>query len=163
MYRTSTMYRIHLTIVGKGSRGPLGELVEEYLKRVGPYARIEIHEIKEEAFRYSEDRPRVIREEGKRIESALVDDAFTIVLSAEGKGMPSEKFAEALDKWSEQEARPLQFVIGGPLGIDPVIKKRADLLLSLSEMTFPHDVARVLLLEQLYRAFTIQKGKTYHY
>jgi 23S rRNA (pseudouridine1915-N3)-methyltransferase len=157
------MYSIRLVVIGRVSKGPLGELTAEYLKRLGAYAKVEIKEVKEEAFRSVDERGRVLKEEAERMEKALAQDAYTIILSAEGKGMASEEFAKALEKWSEHGARKIQFVIGGPLGLADSIKERADLLFSLSPLTFPHDLARVLLLEQLYRGITIKKGKTYHY
>ena len=157
------MYAIRLLVMGKISKGPQGELTAEYLKRLRPYAKMEIKEGKEETFRSVDEKARVLKEEAGRIEKMLVQDAYTIVLSVEGKGMASEDFAKALEEWSEHGARQIQFVIGGPLGLADSIKQRANLLLSLSPLTFPHDLARVLLLEQLYRGITIQKGKTYHY
>ncbi|HLD18016.1 MAG TPA: 23S rRNA (pseudouridine(1915)-N(3))-methyltransferase RlmH [Patescibacteria group bacterium] len=157
------MYSFFFLFVGKQKSGPFRDLAEEYLKRIGPYAKVIVREIPEESFRSEQDRERVLALETESIRAAIPDGALVVVLDASGKGMNSVHLSEAMAAWSEQERRTLAFVIGGPLGVHDALKKEADVLLSLSPMTFPHDLARVLLLEQLYRALMIQKRKTYHY
>ena len=139
------MFRIKLIQVGKTKKGPLQELSAKYLKRLSAYAKIEtiiVKELTAETFN---------------------KDGFTIVLSEDGQTMDSHTFANALESWSENRQRELTFVIAGPFGFDRALAKNVDLTLSLSPMTMPHELALVVLLEQLYRAGTILSGKTYHY
>lgn len=144
-------------------KGARSELAEVYLKRISPYAKIEIQSLKEEKFRSVSDANRVKRIEAERIQKALIPNAFHLLLTEHGDEYSTTEFANKIAVWSEHETRQLQFVIGGPLGLDAELHKDFNATLALSKMTFPHELAQVLLLEQLYRAFTIQKGKTYHY
>lgn len=93
----------------------------------------------------------------------LEEQDVAIILAEEVKTMDSPSFAQSLTKWSDQGQRELTFIIAGPFGFDRALLKHADHVLSLSPMTFPHEMAYVILLEQLYRAGTILTGKTYHY
>ena len=140
------MFRIKIIQVGKVKKGPLHEISSEFLKRLTLYAKIEIITVKE---LYPEN----IKKQG----------ACTIMLSEDGKTMDSKIFAQSLLKWSEQGQRELTFIIAGPFGFDRSLLKEVDVILSLSPMTFTHEMAYLLLLEQLYRAGTILAGKTYHY
>jgi 23S rRNA (pseudouridine1915-N3)-methyltransferase len=157
------MYQINILVIGSLKSGPLKILVNEYLKRLNQYAKIETIEISEEKFRAKEDMTRVKTKEAKKIRQKLNKEAFKILLTERGKQFTSEEFSRHLNLWSENESRPIQIIIGGPLGLDESLAKDVDFQLALSKMTFPHDLAHVFLLEQLYRAFTIQTGKTYHY
>jgi len=157
------MYKIHLITVGKQKPGPHKEITEEYLKRLRSDILFQIIEVSETPFRSSAEREKVLKTEAEKIRKALPKDSFLIALEATGKTFTSEVFASKLDQWAEGGARPLTIIIGGPLGLSDEIKKEADLLLSLSPMTMPHDLARVVLLEQVYRAMTILRGKVYHY
>jgi 23S rRNA (pseudouridine1915-N3)-methyltransferase len=100
--------------------------------------------------------------EVERLDTLPADDSLVILLDDAGKTFDSKTFARQLDRWAEGGARPLTFVIGGAFGFTDEIKKGAHVRLSLSPMTMPHDLARVVLLEQIYRAVTIQQGKRYH-
>lgn len=100
--------------------------------------------------------------EGKRILKMLDADAFLIVLERTGEQMPSEKFASLIERETEA-GRPLAFVIGGAHGLSTMVLARADKKISFSQMTFTHEMARIFLIEQLYRAETILAGKKYHY
>ena len=140
------MFRIKIIQVGKVKKGPLEELSSEFIKRLSVYVKIEIIPVKELSLIN-------IKKEG----------AYTIMLSEDGKTMDSKMFARTLVKWSEQGQRELTFIIAGPFGFDRSLLKNVDVILSLSPMTFTHEMAYLLLLEQLYRAGTILNGKTYHY
>ena len=140
------MFRIKIIQVGKVKKGPLEELSSEFIKRLSVYVKIEIIPVKELSLIN-------IKKEG----------AYTIMLSEDGKTMDSKMFARTLVKWSEQGQRELTFIIAGPFGFDRSLLKNVDVILSLSPMTFTHEMAYILLLEQLYRAGTILNGKTYHY
>ncbi|MFA6549311.1 MAG: 23S rRNA (pseudouridine(1915)-N(3))-methyltransferase RlmH [Candidatus Margulisiibacteriota bacterium] len=152
-----------LIIVGKQKPGPHQEICNDYLKRLRSDVVIKIIELTETPFHSTAEKNKVLKTETEKIQRAIPTDSFLIVLDATGKTFTSEKFAEQLDRLAEGGARPLTIVIGGPLGLSDEIKKEANLLLSLSPMTMPHDLARVVLLEQVYRAMMILKGKTYHY
>lgn len=157
------MYCLTLIMIGKPKASPHQEIVSDYLKRLGPYAKVEIVSIVEEPFRSQADVSRVLKIEADRIRDAWSSDAFRVVLAAEGKEFDSKQFAQKIALWGESGARPIEFILGGPLGLDPSLQKDANATVSLSQLTFPHDLARVMLFEQVYRAMTILKGKTYHY
>lgn len=157
------MYKITLIIIGGQKTGPHKELSDEYSKRLKADVSLKITEVTETPFHSPAEREKILKIEGEKIRKAIPKDSFLIILEATGKTFTSEAFAGKLDQWAEGGARPLTIVIGGPLGLSDKIKKEANLLLSLSPMTMPHDLARVVLLEQIYRAMTILKGKVYHY
>lgn len=139
------MQKIEIITVGKLKRGSLKDLAVEYLKRLGPFMKVK--EV-------------VVDELSAEL---LEEQTTTIMLAEDGKTMDSVTFANTLNKWSEHGQRELTFIIAGPFGFDRELLKHADHVLSLSPMTFPHEMAYVILLEQLYRAGTILAGKTYHY
>lgn len=157
------MYKISIVVVGKMKSGPHETLVSDYLRRLKPYAKIVVHEVTEKSFRSASEREQVLKYEAEKITAAIPKDVFIVVLDAEGKAMSSTAFASEIDRRSEHGARELVFVIGSALGLHDEVKKRADLRLSLSPMTFPHELARVVLMEQIYRAMTILNKKTYNY
>jgi 23S rRNA (pseudouridine1915-N3)-methyltransferase len=157
------MYQFEFITVGKLKHGPHKELVDEYEKRLGQYANIEHTVVAEERFDSQNQRERVLKKEADRIRKKISRDAFSILLSEDGKLFRSKHFALKLSKWSENERRNIQFITGGPLGVDRSLQNDVDFTLSLSPLTMPHDLAQVVLLEQVYRAMTILKGKTYHY
>ena len=138
-----------IAAVGKVKKKPLLELTAEYLKRINHYAAIEVVEIKDSNK----------QDECSRL-LTLIDKekAFCIALSEDGKEFSSRQFA---DKLSSIHSKIL-FVIGGPDGLTDELKKRADMIFSLSKMTFPHEMARMLLSEQLFRALNILRGGKYH-
>lgn len=157
------MHRYIILCPGRPDRGAVEELVDTYKKRLNPYAKIEEIWVKEVPFRSANDATRVRSEESDAFRARLPKDTFVVALTEEGKTFDSLAFAKTLERWAEGGARPVAFLIGGPLGLDRALLKEADAQLSLSPLTFPHNVARALLFEQLYRAGTILSGKTYHY
>ncbi|MRG26699.1 23S rRNA (pseudouridine(1915)-N(3))-methyltransferase RlmH [Laceyella tengchongensis] len=157
--------KIQLITVGKLKEKYLKQACDEYLKRLTPYAKVEIVEVNEEKAQdpvHEAEVALIKRKEGERILKALSPDAFFIALAIEGKSLSSPEFANKLERLGTYGQSHVVFVIGGSYGIAPEVLKRADLLLSFSAMTFPHQLIRIFLLEQIYRAFKIIRGETYH-
>ncbi len=130
-------------------------LQEEYLGRLSHFVNCEITELKDSA---SFDTPET---EGKRILQALHPKAFVVLLDVKGQSLTSYKLAELIENWQMESRKEIVFVIGGPKGVSWEVAERADFRLSLSFLTFTHEMARVLLLEQLFRAYSIIKGFPY--
>ena len=154
------MLDVKIIAVGKVKNKNFGAAIVEYLKRIKPYARIELVEVKPEAFG-SQNKEVAKKTEGERLLKSLASEAAGMVylLQEQGKEFNSEKFARFLEK---QNSRVV-LVIAGALGFSDEIKNKYPNSISLSQMTIPHELARVVLLEQLYRAATIIQGKEYHY
>ncbi|MBI2414068.1 MAG: 23S rRNA (pseudouridine(1915)-N(3))-methyltransferase RlmH [Deltaproteobacteria bacterium] len=135
----------------------------EYLKRIASYAQIETIDIKEEKYSVKTPRAEVLKREGERILAKLKPADFNIVLSDKGTGFSSEAFAIKIGDIIGGRAgkKGIAFVIGGPYGLSKEVLEAADLVLSLSRMTLPHDLARLFLAEQVYRAFTILRNEPY--
>ena len=154
---------MNLTViaVGKLNAAYYRQAAAEYEKRLGAFCRVHVAELAEEPVAEKNAGPAVIEraleKEGRAILAAVPKGAALVALCVEGKAMSSEELAQAL----EGQAR-LCFIIGGSFGLDESVKAASDLRLSLSRMTFPHHLARVMLAEQVYRAFTIQNGGRYH-
>ena len=159
------MIQVKLICVGKMREKYYTDAFAEYAKRLQAYCRLELLEIAEQRL---PDRPSdreiaaALEREGQEILKAVPADACTVALCVEGRQMPSEGMA-ALIAERESSGKPkLCFVIGGSVGLAPSVKARADKRLSMSQMTFPHHLARVMLIEQLYRGFKISEGSQYH-
>jgi len=154
-------YPIHIQIivVGKLRQDFWRAAAEQYLGRLQHYAATSITEARDVLGR-GRSESEAIAEESKEITRRLRPEALVILLDKDGKKFSSEQLAGLLKKEIEGGRRLLQFIIGGPAGVAPEL--RAGLRLSLSAMTLPHELARVVLLEQLYRAFTILRGEKYH-
>ncbi len=156
----------HVTMITVGSLKEtyLTDAIAEYKKRLTAYARVEEIELKEERI-VDEDQPAHVRAaltaEGERILKALPKDAYTVALCVEGASYDSVALAAALGKAAEGSGK-IALVIGSSHGLAPQVKAACDLRLSVSSLTFPHQLMRVLLYEILYRTFTIQNGKKYH-
>ena len=152
---------ISIVAVGKIKEKSLSQLIEEYKKRIGAYSKIEIIEGSDEPNdRLSDEKVKEI--EGQRIIKQLKKDSYVIMLSLKGKQMDSIKFSREIEKINTYNSSHITFVIGGSVGVSEQVEQRADLLLKLSEMTFPHNIARLLILEQIYRAYKILNNETYH-
>ena len=148
---------ITILAVGKIKESFYREALAEYQKRLSRYCRLEIVEVADEP---AED---AIREkEAQRILKRLRDNSFVITLEIAGKKYDSEKFAKKLENLALSGKSQLVFIIGGSLGLHSSVSARADLSLSFSDMTFPHQLMRVILTEQIYRAFRIISGEPYH-
>ncbi len=158
--------RIQIIQVGKTRAPFIKEAEKEYLKRLESMARVEVTTLRESPIPESANkqlRDRSREAEGKAILDALPKDSYVIVLDETGRCFDSLEFAAQLKKIRDFENGKITFVIGGPFGLSDHIKSRANLLLSFSTFTFTHEMIRVLLLEQLFRAHTIHTNKTYHY
>lgn len=154
------MFNIHIIVVGKLKEDYWKSAEAEYLKRLKQYAKIRITEIQEEPLH--NDRLKIKKIEAQKIEEKISPGSFIVALHERGKTMDSEKLAKWLEKKS-QDGTEVALIIGGPLGLDPKFLERAHMQLSFSEFTFPHQMIRVILLEQLYRTGTILAQKQYHY
>jgi len=158
---------MHLRIVavGKIKEPFLREGIAEYEKRLRPYVNLRITEIAEEI------RPKgaspaneaaALQKEGDRILGAIPDGSLVVALDISGQGWTSVDLADAFRVWELAGRNPVVFVIGGDLGLSPEVIARSELRLSLSKLTFTHPMARLILLEQVYRAFRILRGEPYH-
>ena len=139
--------------------------IEEFSKRLKPYAKINIVEVADEKApeTLSEaDMEIVKKKEAERLLAKIGENDYVIVLAIEGKMKTSEELAAGLDSLMTYGRSKVSFVIGGSLGLHESIYKRADELLSFSKMTFPHQLMKLILLEQVYRAFKIMKNEPYH-
>jgi len=154
--------KFKLICIGKLSETWQREAAEDYETRVRRYFPLDIVELKEEKGGRKGDTAGILKREGARILEKVPERAFLIVLDEHGRSLGSEPLADLLSAEMLHGGRDWCLVLGGPYGLDPEIRKRADLLLSLSKMTFTHQIARVLLLEQLYRSCTIIKKEPYH-
>ena len=156
---------ITIISVGKIKEKYLSEAIKEYSKRLSRYCKLDIMELPDEQ---TPDRAgealeaQIKQKEGQRIMRALKEDTYVIALAIEGKKMNSEGFAEKLEQLGIQGKSHVTFVIGGSLGLAPEVLKRADFLLSFSDLTFPHQLMRVILLEQVYRCYRIINHEPYH-
>ena len=159
------MLSIRLICVGKLKERFYAEAVAEYAKRLSAFCRLELIELPEERLGENPSDSEIetaLNREAEQIERKLLKDGTLICLCVEGGQMESEAFAGLLTR-TESSGRPrLSFVIGGSFGLARRLKDRADLRLSMSKMTFPHHLARVMLLEQIYRGFQIKEGSRYH-
>ena len=157
--------QIRVIAVGRIKEKYLQDGIAEYEKRLRPYAKVQIVEISEEK-RPASATPSVERialeKEGDRILAAVPEGSFLIALDVKGISWSSEELAASLREWELSGQNQLAFVIGGDLGLSPAVIARSDLRLSLSKMTFTHPIARLLLVEQVYRAFRIMRGEPYH-
>ncbi len=156
---------IYIICVGKIKEKYLKEAIAEYSKRLSRYCRLEIIEIPDEKTpdNASEKEEMQIKEkEGSAILRSIKDNMFVTVLDLKGKMMSSEEFSNLIDKWGIEGKSNLAFVIGGSLGLSREVISRADYSISFSKMTFPHQLMRVFLLEQIYRGYRISNGEPYH-
>ena len=157
--------KITCVVVGKIKEKYFTDAIKEYSKRLSRYCKLEIVELADEKTPdgASEAEEAAIREkEGERILKALKDDAYVIALAIEGKMLDSVELSKKIESLGIGGTSHIAFVIGGSLGLAPAVMKRADYALSFSRMTFPHQLMRVVLLEQLYRSYRIMKHEPYH-
>lgn len=152
--------RITLVAVGRLKEPHFKQAAEEYLKRLGPYATLEVVEVADRDV--TRDEARALAEEGAAVLRALPEGAHVVVLDIQGTQRSSERFAEWLDSCMSESRSHLAFIIGGAAGLAPEVLARANERMSLGPMTLPHQLARVVLLEQIYRAFRIVRGEPYH-
>ena len=151
--------RLRLIWVGKTRNEHLRALVEDYLKRLSRFARCEVVETRESA---AADERACLEEESKRMMGSLASDTFIVLLDVEGeKQWSSTELAAQVENWQSRSVKEVAFVVGGHFGVSDELRGRAGARWSLSRLTLTHEMARVLLVEQLYRAFTILRGLPY--
>ena len=158
------MVILTLITVGTLKENYLKDAVSEYKKRLLQYARVEEINIKEESIHNEDDRAeieRALNAEGEKILSAIPKDSAVIALCVEGKELDSPALAEKIAEMQNDKGK-ITLIIGSSYGLAPAVKARADYRLSLSKLTFPHQLMRPVLLETVYRSFTIIAGKRYH-
>ena len=157
--------KIKIVTVGKLKEKYLKDGIAEYSKRLSRFANLEMIELADEKTpdrASNSENQKILELEGTRILSKIADRDFVIVLAIEGKTLSSEEFSKQLEQAPINGFSTLTFVIGGSLGLSPQVKKRANLFLSFGRLTLPHQLMRLVLVEQIYRAFTIQQGSPYH-
>lgn len=153
--------RVHVLAVGRLQEPGLRAAADAYVKRIGHYFRLEVHEIAAPGRTRSD--PRKVREaEAERIMAAAPAGCDLVALTRSGQGMSSRRLATYLEELATYGRDGVAFAIGGAEGLGPRVLEAARYRLSLSPMTLSHDLARVVLLEQLYRAGTIMRGEPYH-
>jgi 23S rRNA (pseudouridine1915-N3)-methyltransferase len=145
--------KLRFVWVGKTRRAPIRELVEDYIGRLRHFAPVEVVELRDRS--EAGDARQIIEREGEEILSRVSNDAFVVALDERGREMDSFKLAELIEKHRVGGTRQMTFVVGGHQGLAEAVRRRAGLVLALSRMTLTHEMARVLLTEQVYRAFTI--------
>ena len=157
--------KITICCVGKVKEKFYVQAIEEYSKRLSRYCKLEIIEVQDEKTpdNASENLNLQIKQkEGERILSAIKDDAYVCALAIEGKMLDSVELSQKIDRLGIEGKSNIVFAIGGSLGLSKEVLDRADYYLSFSKMTFPHQLMRVILLEQIYRSYRIIKGEPYH-
>lgn len=151
--------QINLIVVGNIKEGYLRDACSEYRKRLQAFAKLSVIEVPEE----TKGSIHLCKaKEGEHILKKIAKDTYVIVLAIEGKSLSSERFAAKIEQLGIYGNSHLTFIIGGSNGLSQNVMERADLKLSFSPMTFPHQLMRVILLEQIYRAFKIIRGESYH-
>ena len=159
------MLNVNIICVGKIKESFFRDAIEEYSKRLNSYCSLNIIELKDEKIpnNPSEKDNQIIKEkEGSNILSHIKKDTYIICLDLKGKQYSSEEFSQKINNISNNISSSITFIIGGSLGISQNVLKKANESISFSKMTFPHQLFRVILLEQIYRAFKIMNNETYH-
>ncbi len=157
--------KVTIICVGKLKEKYWRDAIGEYSKRLSRYFKLDIVEVADEKAPETmspAQEAEVKEKEGQRILKNIKEDAFVVALAVEGKQLSSEELAEFMAKKGVSGISHIIFVIGGSLGLSPAVMRRADFALSFSRMTFPHQMMRVILLEQIYRAERIQRNEPYH-
>ena len=157
--------KITIITVGKLKEKYLKDAISEYSKRLSRYCKLEVIEVADEKTpdQAGEGMETMIREkEAERILKYIREDAYVVTLEIKGKQLTSEELAEKIDRLGVQGKSHIQFMIGGSIGLGGTVLNRSDYALSFSRMTFPHQLMRVILLEQIYRSYRIINGEPYH-
>ena len=157
--------KINIACVGKVKDAFYREAVAEYAKRLSRFCTLEIAEVGDEKAPETlspAEEAQVMEREGEKLLTRILPGEFVVCLTIDGKRFSSEQFAQTLQATIERSFPSITFVIGGSLGLSPAVTSRADLKLSISDMTLPHGLCRVVLLEQIYRAFKINAHEPYH-
>jgi 23S rRNA (pseudouridine1915-N3)-methyltransferase len=154
--------RIRIFWIGKTQNAPIKSLISDYLDRLRHMAPVEIHEAPDFSKRRGLTGASLLAAERTEIDRFLAADSRKVVLDEQGAQLTSTEFARWIEAAQIQGVREVSFIIGGPAGLDPALREQAHFRLSLGRMTWTHEMARVLLLEQIYRAFSILRNIPYH-
>ena len=157
--------KIRIITVGKIKESYLKSAIAEYQKRLGKYCKLEILEVADEKTPEQageHEKELIMAKEGERLQKLIPPEAYCITLEIEGKALSSEQFASQIEELGIRGRSQIVFVIGGSLGLHASVRKRSDFALSFSAMTFPHQLMRVILLEQIYRSYRIINHEPYH-
>lgn len=156
--------KIKILCVGKIKEKFFNDALLEYKKRLSGYCKIEIIEVNDEKIKYENESNKQIamKKEGERLLAKIKDNDYLVTLEIKGEKMSSENLANKINKLSIEGVSNIVFLIGGSYGISKEVRNRSNFSLSFSEMTFPHQLMRVVLLEQIYRVFKINKNEPYH-
>lgn len=157
--------RIKIICVGKLKETYLKDGIAEYVKRIGRFAKCDIIELPDEKTpdqASPADNLNILEREGNKILTKIGDRDYVVALAIEGKQSSSEDFAKQMTKITLAGSSTITFIIGGSLGLDARVKKRANYLMSFGLLTLPHQLMRLVLVEQIYRGFMIQQGSPYH-
>jgi len=158
--------KITIVCAGKLKEKYLQAGIAEFLKRLKPFAQVEIREIHEEKMPETPseaEKQQVLTREGEKLLRLVPEGSYLFVLDVYGEELASEELAARLDRLALGGRSNLTFLIGGAFGLSPAVRQAADLRLSFSRMTFTHQMVRLLLVEQIYRAFKINRGEKYHW
>lgn len=158
--------RISIITAGKIKEKYLTAGIAEFVKRLGPYCRLEVIEVDEERMPENPsdaEKTKALAKEGERLLKAVRDSSYLMVLDVAGKPLSSEELSAKLDKLGLEGQSDLTFIIGGAFGLSDEVRKAAKERLSFSKLTFTHQMIRLLLVEQIYRAFRISRGEPYHW
>ncbi|WP_294447904.1 MULTISPECIES: 23S rRNA (pseudouridine(1915)-N(3))-methyltransferase RlmH [Ruminococcus] len=160
------MIKINIICIGKIKEKYFTDAIAEYAKRLTAFCKFNIVELSEERIKSNTPNQsqidEVISSEGKRIMQKISPSDYVVAMCIEGKLMSSEELSKLIDNASVSGKSTVDFIIGGSYGLDESVKKRSDVRLSMSKMTFPHQMARMILSEQIYRAFEISSNGKYH-
>lgn len=155
--------KITLMVVGKTTTANLRSGIEEYAKRVNRYIPFDIVELPDIKTSRKLTEAKQKETEGEMMLSRIQPSDYVVLLDEHGKEMTSREFSQNLEKKAQTVSKQLYFIVGGPYGFSPEVYSRANEKLSLSKMTFPHEMVRLFFVEQLYRAMTIQRNEPYHH
>ena len=154
--------KIKIIALGKIKEKFVKDGIEEFLKRLVPYASVEMVELSPIEIKDENLTEKILEAEGEKILSHIKPLSYVITLEIQGKLLSSQEFAQKIETLTNEGTQEIVFVIGSSCGIAKTVSQRADFKLSMSKMTFLHQFARLILVEQIYRAFKIIKGETYH-
>ena len=158
--------QIKILTIGKVKDSWIREGIQEYVKRLTPFCRLDIQELAEEKLPDNPSLAQIessLQKEGERLLKALPENYLPILLDLHGKSWSSEELAEKMDKWGVNGKSQIAFIIGGAFGLSDEVRKKAEEKIQLSRMTFTHTMTRLILIEQIYRAFKINRGEKYHW
>ncbi len=158
---TQDMQMIHVIAAGGAQEAWQNVAISQYLERIRPFARVEVTEIPDERESATVPVERIRAREGEAMRKRLKGPSILVALDEGGRQLDSREWAGFLEKSGERGV-PVVFLLGGANGLDPALRQEADYVLSLGKQTMPHVLARIVLLEQLYRAQAILRGKAYH-